>query len=257
MSWAEKYHVYVILDMHAAPGGQAMGFIYDDPQWPLLWGSPVDQYEMVAMWQAIAARYQNESAIAGYDLLNEPWGSGPQLESMYARTIAAIRAVDQRHMIVLEGARDARDFSWATQPLDSNMMYSAHMYLWSQTDPQAQLAQYVQMAQAQQVPLWIGEFGENTPAADASQVAAFEAQSAVAGWAFWTWKQAVAWGVYTIPTPPDWTALIDWACGSSTAAPTAAEATQAMQDFLSALQLNTESQSPGVLAALAVPGHTA
>jgi endoglucanase len=253
VSWAQKHHVYLILDMHAAPGGQAFGFIYDDPAWPLIWGSSQAQSDMVAMWQAIAARYHDASAIAGYDLLNEPWTSGAQLSSLYARTIAGIRAVDQRHMIILEGAHDARDFSWATKPLDSNMVYSAHMYLWSQTNAQQQLNAYAQMAQAQQVPLWIGEFGENTSAADASQVAMFDAQPTVVGWSFWTWKQAYGWGVYTIPVSANWKALIGWLCGNSTAEPTVAQATQGMQDFLSAIQIGNETESPGTVAALAVP----
>ncbi len=264
VQWAQENHVYIVLDMHAAPGGQALGFTADndDPTGPLLWNSPQDQADMVAMWQAIAARYANDSAIAGYDLLNEPYGSptdpppglGVSVPQIYARTIAAIRSVDPNHMIFLEGARDSRDFSWATTPMASNIVYSPHMYLWSQTDVQAQLDAYAQMADAQQVPLWIGEYGENLASQDAAQVAMFKAQSAVAGWSFWTWKETNGLGVYRIPVSADWQMLINWLCSSTAPAPTVAQATQGMQDFVSDVALGNDTPSPAVISALSPLG---
>jgi endoglucanase len=247
INWAARHHVYVVLDMHAAPGGQALGFPYDDT-WPMLWGDPDDQSQMVAMWQAIATRYASNPAVAGYDLLGEPWPTpnDQALVSLYARTIAAIRQVDTAHMIFLEGAMDSRDFSWTTQPLDSNMVYSPHMYLWSQQNAQRQLDQYAQMAKAQNVPLWIGEFGENTLSADASQVAMFKAEPTVAGWAYWTWKKAPDWAdaLETIPTSPAWQRLITWIAYPTAPQPTAAQATQAMQDFISEMQYTNNMLNP-------------
>jgi hypothetical protein len=213
---------------------------------------------MVAMWQAIAARYAGDSAIAGYDLLNEPYGSptnlppgwGVSVPQLYARTIAAIRSVDPNHMIFLEGAQDSRDFSWATTPMAPNIVYSPHMYLWSQSDAQAQLDAYAQMANAQQVPLWIGEYGENGPSQDAQQVAMFKAQSSVAGWSFWTWKQTTGLGVYQIPVSPSWQTLINWLCSTTAPPPTVAEATQGMQDFVSEVALGNDAPSAAVISAL-------
>ena len=258
--WAQQDHVYIVLDMHAAPGGQSGGFTADNDNStsPWLWNSPQSQDDMVAMWQAIAARYAGDSAIAGYDLLNEPYGSptnlppgwGVSVPQLYARTIAAIRSVDPNHMIFLEGAQDSRDFSWATAPMASNIVYSPHMYLWSQSDAQAQLDAYVQMANAQQVPLWIGEYGENLPSQDAQQVAMFKAQSAIAGWSFWTWKQASGWGVYQIPVSANWQLLINWLCSTTAPQPTVPQATQGMQDFVSGVALANDTPSPAVISAL-------
>ncbi len=258
--WAQQDHVYIVLDMHAAPGGQSDGFTADndDPTGPSLWDSPQSQDDMVAMWQAIAARYAGDSAIAGYDLLNEPYGSptnlppgwGVSVPQLYARTIAAIRSVDPNHMIFLEGAQDSRDFSWATTPMAPNIVYSPHMYLWSQSDAQAQLDAYAQMANAQQVPLWIGEYGENGPSQDAQQVAMFKAQSSVAGWSFWTWKQTTGLGVYQIPVSPSWQTLINWLCSTTAPPPTVAEATQGMQDFVSEVALGNDAPSAAIISAL-------
>jgi Cellulase (glycosyl hydrolase family 5) len=251
LNWAQKYRVYVVLDMHAAPGGQASGFVYDSTS-PRLWGSTRDQDATVAMWHAIASRYRSRSVIAGYDLLNEPWPwpTGQALVRLYARTIAAIRRVDRRHTIILEGALDARDFSIFKAPLASNMAYSPHMYLWSQRNPQRQVAAYARMAKAQRVPLWVGEFGENVPSEVARQVAMFDAQPTVAGWSFYTWKQAYGLGVYQIPIPADWKALINWLCDASAPQPTVAQAMQGMRDFLHAIQLGNETQDSGVVSAL-------
>jgi hypothetical protein len=253
VSWGQKYHVYIVLDMHAAPGGQGLGFIYDDPTGPLLWNSPQSQRDMIATWRAIAARYSGNSAIAGYDLLNEPWGSAQDLSSIYAQTIAAIRSVDPNHMIFLEGAQDSRDFSYATAPLDPDIVYSPHMYLWSQTNAAQQLSTWAQLAAAQNVPLWIGEFGEDFPSSDAKEVAMFAAQSTIAGWSFWTWKQT-GWGVYSIQTTPAWQALINWLCDTSAPAPTVAQATQGMQDFLASIQLQNETPNTAVESALTGAG---
>ena len=73
------------------------------------------------------------------------------------------------------------------------MVYNPHMYLWSRTDSQADLAAYVQMAPQQRVPLWIGDFGENFPSQVALHVQQFSAQPTVAGWAFWPWKKVPNW----------------------------------------------------------------
>jgi hypothetical protein len=256
--WARKYGVYVVLDMHAAPGGQADAFPYD-PTWPLLWGSVEYQNQMVAMWQAIAARYSTDSAVAGYDLLGEPWPTPNEeaLVNLYARAIAAIRSVDTTHMIFLEGARDSRDFSWAKTPLDSNMVYSPHMYLWSRgsvQQAQEDLDGYAQLAKAQNVPLWIGEFGENFASQDALQASMFAAQPTVAGWAFWTWKLGPGLAdLDEIRLTPAWNAIMKWIENESNPKPSAAEATLGMQQFLTAIQYSHDVLNQQLAQALLAP----
>ena len=65
--------MYVILDLHAAPGGQGMdqGISDYDPSKPSLWESEANRDKTVALWQRIAAYYAEEPWIAGYDLINE------------------------------------------------------------------------------------------------------------------------------------------------------------------------------------------
>jgi hypothetical protein len=61
---------------------------------------------------ALASRYRDEPAVGGYNLLNEPGDpTGKTVKSFYDRTVAAIREVDSRHIILLDGNRYATDFS--------------------------------------------------------------------------------------------------------------------------------------------------
>src|SRR6185437_15341449 len=77
LNWCRADHIYLILDMHAAPGGQGNDLpIADrDPSKPSLWQSPADRAKMLALWRKLAGRYANQPWIGGYDIINEPnWG---------------------------------------------------------------------------------------------------------------------------------------------------------------------------------------
>jgi len=74
VSWCKKYQIYVILCLHAAPGGQNPELMSDTIDGkPHFWTEP-DVYQPwgLSIWSAIAKRYANEPTIAGYDLLDEP-----------------------------------------------------------------------------------------------------------------------------------------------------------------------------------------
>jgi len=73
LTWCEANQLYLILDLHAAPGGQGMDAAisdYDDSK-PSLWESSLNQDKTVALWGKLADRYKDKEWIGGYDLLNE------------------------------------------------------------------------------------------------------------------------------------------------------------------------------------------
>ena len=72
IDWAEIHGLYVILDLHSAPGGRSELFTADPDRQALLWNSEANQDLTVSLWQTIAARYRDRTVVAGYDLLNEP-----------------------------------------------------------------------------------------------------------------------------------------------------------------------------------------
>ena len=164
LEWCEENELYLILDMHCAPGGQNSGNISDSDGEAKLWTEPSNQTRTVEIWREIAARYANEEWIGGYDLLNEPVlpqeYDNSHLRMLYMQIRNAIREVDNNHIIFIEGNWYATDFSQLTPPFDTNMVYSFHKY-WSETT-HASIQSYINIRNSYNVPLWMGESGENS-----------------------------------------------------------------------------------------------
>ena len=190
IGWCKQKKMYVILDLHAAPGGQGKDAAISDynPTKPSLWESEANRDKMVALWQRIAKRYANEQWVAGYDLLNEPnWDlpGGIAIKNLYKEITDSIRKVDQKHIIFIEGNWFANDFTGLTPPWDINMVYSPHKY-WSYND-QASIKGYLDMRESYNVPLYLGETGENSNEWFQSAVKLYEDNDI--GWAWWPLKK--------------------------------------------------------------------
>ncbi len=116
IAWCAQNEMYVVLDLHAAPGGQGYeSNISDyDPSKPSLWESLLNRKKTIALWQKLAERYANEPWVAGYDLINEPnWNlpGNTLLRTLYGEITDAIRAVDNNHILFIEGNWFANDFT--------------------------------------------------------------------------------------------------------------------------------------------------
>ncbi|MGI8854126.1 MAG: glycoside hydrolase family 5 protein [Thermomicrobiales bacterium] len=89
----------------------------------------------VDFWQKMAAHYASETAIAGYDLTNEPHDTGGRWPATAQAATTAIRTVDHAHTIIVEGDNYAAASTWTTYnetlniaDPDNNLIYSAHEY---------------------------------------------------------------------------------------------------------------------------------
>ena len=71
LDWCEKYHVYAILDLHGAPGGQS-ALACDDgiDNRPHMFTEPESRERALLIWEEFAKRYHDRWIIGGYDLLN-------------------------------------------------------------------------------------------------------------------------------------------------------------------------------------------
>lgn len=213
LAWCEKYGVYAVLDLHSAPGGQSTLFMAD-PEPTLLWDSTDAQDRTVALWSAVAARYASRDIVAGYDLVNEPAPPSPgtMWHDLAVRITEAIRQIDPRHLVIVEGTMAATNFSMFTQPIDAKMVYSFHDYS-SGAKLTSTVASYTALAQAQGVPVWCGEFGGDL-GQDATAAVDLFKRSRVAGWALWSWKIVgpQSWHLYsaTDATSPNWAAVLAW-----------------------------------------------
>jgi len=70
IGWCRDHGLWVILDLHGAPGGQTGTNIDDSPNGePELFLERRYQDQTVALWVALARRYRDEPVVAAYDLL--------------------------------------------------------------------------------------------------------------------------------------------------------------------------------------------
>jgi endoglucanase len=192
IGWAKKYDLYVVLDMHCAPGGQTGTNIDDSWGYPWLYESAADQQLTIDTWKRIAEHYRNNSTVLGYDLLNEPIPHYPQLqqynkdlEPLYKRISAGIRQVDSHHVLILGGAQWDSNFNVFGPPFDKNVMYTFHKYWTPPTE--AVIQSYLDFRAKYNVPIWLGESGENTDAWIHDFVTVLNKDDV--GWAFWTYKR--------------------------------------------------------------------
>jgi endoglucanase len=215
VGWSRKEGLYVILDMHAAPGGQTGDNIDDSWGYPFLFESAESQDLTVRIWHKLAERYKDEPAVIGYDLLNEPIPHffdaayfNPKLEPVYRKIVAGIREVDKNHIVFLGGAQWDTNFKVFGPPFDDKAVYTFHKY-WMPVNQQA-VEEYVAFRDKFNVPVWLGESGENTDEWVASFRGLLERNQI--GWCFWPYKKMDAAScVASINTPPEWDSIITFA----------------------------------------------
>jgi hypothetical protein len=232
LDWCESNSIYLILDLHAAPGGQgANAAISDyDPSKPSLWESAGNRDKTVALWKKIADRYKDEAWIGGYDLLNEVnWNlsGNSMLKSLYQEITTSIREVDTNHIIFIEGNGFANDFSGLTPPWDDNMAYSFHKY-WNYNDP-GSIQWVLNLREQQNVPLWMGEAGENSNVWFHDAIKLFEDNGI--GWSWWPMKRIeTIVGPYSVTFSEGYKNILSYWRGQ-TGKPTEAAAYEAMMEL--------------------------
>lgn len=227
VAWSKAHGIYVIIDLHGAPGGQTGQNIDDSANdQPELFMEPKYQDQLVALWQVLARRYQNEPSVAGYDLLNEPLpertGAAKkykaQLEPLYQRVTKAIREIDAKHMIILEGVDWANDWSVFSKPFDKNLVYQFHYYCWDNPPVVKSIQTYLDYRRRFNAPVWVGETGEKDSTIYWATTEYFEANNI--GWSFWPWKKMDTRNTpCSIELPAQWEAVAAYSRGGDKPSP--------------------------------------
>lgn len=221
LAWCKANQMYLILDLHAAPGGQGndVNIADRDPSKPYLWTSEANQQKTVALWKKLAARYKDEPYIGAYDILNEPnYGfqnpeedkngtkeklNGP-LRKLMVEITEAIRSVDQKHIIIIEGNGWGNNYNGIFPVWDKNMVLSFHKY-WNYNN-QASIAHIIKARDEQQVPVWLGETGENSNVWFTDAISLLEKNNI--GWAWWPLKKVGNNNPMEIRSNPNYDALV-------------------------------------------------
>ncbi|MFT0861171.1 glycoside hydrolase family 5 protein [Ancylobacter sp. G4_0304] len=211
ISWAKAHDIRIILDIHAAPGGQT-GVNHDDGVgYPLTFYVPEFQRRTIALWRAIAERYKDEPTVLAYDLLNEPISPyhdtdflNPRLEPLYAKITQAIREVDPNHPVILAAAQWSTNFGVFGPPFDANAGYTYHKF-WASPE-RREVQDYVNFANRWGVPIFLGETGELTDEWNEKYRKMNEKFGI--GWSFWTYKNLDSLStVSSIEKPDGWDAI--------------------------------------------------
>ena len=263
IGWAKADGLYVILDMHCAPGGQTGANIDDSWGYPWLYESEENQQQTYAIWKRIAAHYHDNPTVLGYDLLNEPIPQFPalqkynsKLEPIYKKIVASVRAEDRNHVVILGGAQWDSNFKVFGPPFDQNMMYTFHKYWMKPT--QDAIQEYVDFRDKYNVPIWMGESGENNDAwitefrklLDVNEIS----------WTFWPYKKMEATSApVTFVRPEHWDAIVAYAARhagmgdtekSIAARPSLEDSKAAMENLLVKIRFENARPNEGYLKAL-------
>ncbi len=184
LSWAKKYKLWVILDLHAACGAQNHDWHSDSTGDARLWQNRSFQKRTVALWGFLANRYKGEECIAGYDLLNEAVTKNvKQLNNFYQECISRIRSADKNHIIFVEGNNWATDLHCLDDFEDDNLALSVHFYeplnftfnfephlrypksvkngIWNKGIVKKILLNHKGVSKKRKRPIFVGEFGVN------------------------------------------------------------------------------------------------
>ena len=236
--WCKNNGLAVILDMHAAPGGQS----HDTPADPehtywefdggindwvevgvaCLWEFNQDYFNATGrdpafnkqrtadIWREIADRYKNETAILGYELINEtvlPFGvNSSELRDLMIQITTAIRQVDQNHIIFVEGNYYASSLDGLTPPWDSKQALMFHFY-WK-APVLSEIQDYINTAASHNLPLLMSEAGENSNAWLYKTVQLLEGNNI--GWCVWGDKKVDSIiTTYSAEITPDYQYVID------------------------------------------------
>ena len=217
ISNAAENKLYVVLDLHGAPGSQN-GYEHSGVAERVagLWTSQENLDATVALWQFISHHYtvtrpELGAWIAAYDLMNEPTYrfkgvTTKQCWDFFDKLYDTIRAQGDAHVITMEGCwdfgslPDPADYGW------ENVQYEYHWYnWWSDMLPYTLFYAYQDLSNIGRnydVPVLIGEFTVfEDRDAWTQELALFDERGY--NWTIWNYKTTVtgwwtsSWGVYT------------------------------------------------------------
>lgn len=255
IEWCRQHGLWVLLDLHGAPGGQTGTNIDDSPSnRPELFMEPRYREHTIELWRELARRYRDAQTVLGYDLLNEPLPNEWQhryaddLVALYRDLTTAIREIDGNHLIMYEGSHWATNWSIFTEVWDENSVLQFHKY-WSPTDT-ASITPFLETRERLGLPIYMGEGGEHNLEWLYAAFRLYESHRI--GWNLWPWKKIdTLTSPASIQAPKRWGDVIASIGGPAQLGRD--EAQEVFDELLDAMLLEKCTLRPEVVAA--VTGH--
>lgn len=261
LAWCKANHMYLILDLHAAPGGQGNDLNISDrnPDKPSLWESEANRKKTMALWRKLAERYANEAWIGGYDVLNETnWGfedtadfrgtaeqANVPLRQFLVDVTRTIREVDTNHIIFLEGNGFANNYNGIFPKWDDNLVLSFHKY--GNPNIQAAIQRFLDLREEHNIPLWLGESGENSNTWFTEAIELCETNGI--GWAWWQNKKMGINQPLEIKQPEGYDRLLEYWSGKGEK-PSHEDALRIINEWLENLKLENNRFHQDVVDAM-------
>jgi len=168
------------------------------------------------------------------------------LKKLFSEITVGIRSIDKNHIIFIEGNQFANDFTGLTPPWDKNMAYSFHKY-WNPTTVET-IQKYLDLREKYNVPIWMGESGENNNEWFKAAVNLFEANNI--GWSWWTIKKIGSESsLMTITKPAGYQKVVDFWSGKGPK-PSVDEATATFMELADNVKFEKCKVNQDVLNAL-------
>lgn len=219
VKWCKANDLYLILDMHDAPGGQTGDNIDDSFGYPWLMESEKSQQLFCDIWTKIADRYKDEPTILGYELINEPVATyfeaerdtlNSKLVDVYKKGVEAVRKVDPNHVILIGAPQWNSNFEpLKGQDFGKQVMYTCHRYGGDPT-PEA-IQSYIDFRNQTNLPMYMGEIGHNTDQWQADFVKTMKDNNI--GFTFWPYKKRDNSCMNAITMPEEWEEVVKFAEG--------------------------------------------
>ena len=215
IGWCREFGLYVILDMHDAPGGQTGDNIDDSYGYPWLLESEASQQLFCDIWREIADYYKNEPVILGYDLINEPIAPyfdnmdelNEKLEPLHKRVVAAIREVDTNHIILLGAPQWNGNFKpFKDWTYDDKLMWTCHRYGGDPIRPA--IMNFIEFRDSTGLPMYMGEIGHNTD--EWQETFCRTMIEANIGYTFWPYKKIRNSCFSGITPPENWDKVVEF-----------------------------------------------
>ncbi|SEK37076.1 cellulase family glycosylhydrolase [Parapedobacter koreensis] len=261
LAWCKANRMYLILDLHAAPGGQGNDLNISDrnPDKPSFWESEANREKTIALWRKLADRYVDEEWIGGYDVLNETnWGfedstdfrgtaeqTNVPLRQFLVDVTRAIREVDTNHIIFLEGNGFANNYNGIFPKWDDNLVLSFHKY--GNPNTEASIQRFLDLREEHDIPLWLGESGENSNTWFTEAIELCERNGI--GWAWWQNKKMGINQPLEIKQPEGYASLLDYWSGRGSK-PSHEDAQRILNEWLENIKLENNIFHPDVVDAM-------
>jgi endoglucanase len=258
IEWSRKHQLWVLLDLHGAPGGQTGTNIDDSPNnRPELFTEKGYWDLTIKLWELLASRYRDDKTVLGYDLLNEPLAPQHWTEELsrslillYKELTQAIRLIDPNHLLMFEGTHWASNWEIFTEVFDSNSALQFHKY-WSAPD-QVGIENFLNIRDELQIPIYMGEGGENNGEWIYTAFRLYETYDI--GWNFWPWKKIETFtSPLSVSAPRGWNEILQPPFEARGG--TSLNTEQIISDLLNGMMVSQCRHNSEVISALFSRGH--